>query len=117
VTNRHFFVVVTAAHLVATIVAWVSAGSWQVHLAQAAGPERIIYAPSGLLIVSWVATILALPIMLPLAYVTAQLGFVDPINDAIYWVFPVLNSAVVGGIAVLVRRYLKRRAKAEGNAV
>ena len=83
---------------------------WQAHLVTSA-PDRVVIEPVGLAAVSWVATTLAMPVMMPLIYAANDLGY-DPFRDNVYWLFPVLNSVVVGLLVAIAHRwYIRQRGR------
>ena len=110
--SRTLFLVLAAVHFVTTLLLWFSVGTWQASIAERATTGTIvIVAPDALLLLSWVATAFALPIMLPLLYVANAFGFSTFDDHALYLAIPALNSAVAAWLIVLARNwYISRRA-------
>jgi hypothetical protein len=109
VTARKFFLVVAAGHFLATAVFWAVSSVWQAELVLSAPADGTVVAPTLLIVISWIATLLALPFMLPLIYAANSLGY-SPFHDNVYWIFPVLNSIAVALLIVGVRTLYVRRA-------
>ena len=72
--------------------------------------------PWGLYVVAGVEFVLSLPLLLPLSQLALHFGFIDPINDMVYWVMPLINSAAVALLfGVALRWWRGRRTISNGH--
>lgn len=102
--KRNIYVIFFIVHAILTIVLNLMSMGWQMAILDTGGTT----APVSLKILDLVALVFTLPFLLPAALVFPSMGYSDPINNPIYLVALIVNSALV---AWFVTRFIIWRKK------